>query len=105
VGPEQDEIQEREQVTVLALRRASMPAQPPNTKCTSTFLAGREALRLQFPIFDIQSLLVTADEHISWRERIKASFGYDPLICPRYNRTLELVEIWGPKRGHIWMKC
>jgi len=38
------------------------------------------------------------------RERIKASFGYDPLQCPRCGRTLELAEIWEPKRGHIWMK-
>jgi len=43
-------------------------------------------------------------KHLSWRERIKASFGYDPLTCPRCGRTLELVEIWEPKRGHIWMK-
>jgi hypothetical protein len=62
-----------------------------------------QALRLQFPLFDIQSLLVTA-EHLAWRKRIKASCGYDPLLCPRCGRTLELVEIWEPKRGYNWMK-
>ena len=39
-----------------------------------------------------------------WRERIKASFGYDPLACPRCGRILELAEIREPQRGHIWMK-
>jgi hypothetical protein len=39
-----------------------------------------------------------------WRERIKASFGYDPLACPRCGRIMELAEIWQPQRGHIWMK-
>ena len=62
-----------------------------------------EALRLQFPLFDLDSLTKTF-HHLKWRERIKASFGYDPLQCPRCGRTLELVEIWEPKRGHIWMK-
>jgi len=35
---------------------------------------------------------------------IKASFGYDPLACPRCGRILELAEIREPQRGHIWMK-
>ena len=72
-------------------------------KIAPILLAALEALRLQFPLFDIQSLLALA-EHLSWRERIKASFGYDPLLCPRCGRTLERIEIWEPKRGHIWMK-
>jgi len=41
---------------------------------------------------------------LKWRERIKASFGYDPLACPRCGRTMELAEIWEPKRGFVWMK-
>jgi len=39
-----------------------------------------------------------------WRERIKASFGYDPLECPHCGCIMQLAEIWEPKRGHIWMK-
>ena len=62
-----------------------------------------EALRLQVPLFDLASLPTTI-QHLKWRERIKKSFGYDPLQCPRCGRTLELAEIWEPKRGHIWMK-
>ena len=62
-----------------------------------------EALRLQVPLFDLAALPITF-QHLKWRERIKKSFGYDPLECPRCGRTLELAEIWEPKRGHIWMK-
>ena len=42
--------------------------------------------------------------HTPRSERIKASFGYDPLACPRCGTTMQLVEIWGPKRGHVWMR-
>jgi hypothetical protein len=34
----------------------------------------------------------------------KASFGYDPLACPRCGHIMELAEIWEPKRGFVWMK-
>jgi hypothetical protein len=85
------------------VRYAGLYARNLKHKIAPILLAALEALRLQFPLFDIQSLLVTV-KHLSWRERIKASFGYDPLTCPRCGRTLELVEIWEPKRGHIWMK-
>ena len=85
------------------VRYAGLYARNLKHKIAPILLAALEALRLQFPLFDIQSLLVTA-EHLTWRERIKSSFGYDPLLCPRCGRTLELVEIWEPKRGHIWMK-
>jgi len=43
-------------------------------------------------------------QRLKWRERIKASFGYDPLECPRCGCILQLAEIWEPKRGSIWMK-
>ena len=85
------------------VRYAGLYARNIKHKIAPILLAVLEALRLLFPLFDIQSLLVTA-KHLPWRERIKASFGYDPLLCPRGGRTLELVEIWEPKRGHIWMK-
>jgi len=39
-----------------------------------------------------------------WRERIKQSFGYDPLECPRCGCIMQLAEIWEPKRGHIWIR-
>jgi hypothetical protein len=41
---------------------------------------------------------------LKWRDRIKASFGYDTLSCPNCGRTLELAEIWETNRGFIWMK-
>ena len=61
-----------------------------------------EALRLQAPLFDLASLPTTL-QHLKWRERIKQSFGYDPLECPRCGCIMQLAEIWEPKRGHIWM--
>jgi hypothetical protein len=39
-----------------------------------------------------------------WREGIKASFGFDPLACPRCGQIMQLAEIWEPKRGHVWMR-
>jgi len=88
---------------MLMVRYADLYARNLKHKIASFPPAALDALRLQFPLFDIQSLLVTA-EHLTWRERIKTSFGYDPLICPRCGNTLELVEIWEPKRRHVWMK-
>lgn len=49
-----------------------------------------EALRLQAPLFELTSLPTTL-QHLKWRERIKKSFGYDPLQCPRCGRTLDFV--------------
>ena len=34
----------------------------------------------------------------------EASFGYDPLECQKCGCFMELVEIWEPQRGHVWMK-
>ena len=34
----------------------------------------------------------------------EASFGYDPLECKKCGCFMELVEIWEPQRGHVWMK-
>lgn len=62
-----------------------------------------EAIRLQASLFDLASLPITS-QRLKWRERIKRSFGYDPLECPNCGRTLELAEIWEPKRGHVWMR-
>jgi len=85
------------------VRYAGLYARNLKHQIAPIIFAALEAPRLQFPLFDIQFLLKPA-EHLSWRECIKASFGYDPLLCPRFDRTLEQVEIWEPKRDHIWMK-
>jgi hypothetical protein len=85
------------------VRYAGLYARNLKHKIAPRIHAALEALRLQFPLFDLDSLVKTF-QHLHWRERIKASFGYDPLQCPRCGRTLELVEIWEPQRGHIWMK-
>jgi hypothetical protein len=61
-----------------------------------------DALWLQFPLFDLAPFAKSADP-IPWRERIKASFGYDPLACPNCQTIMELVEIWEPERRYIWM--
>jgi hypothetical protein len=62
-----------------------------------------DALRLQMPLLVLEPLAKFVP-HLKWRERIKASFGYDPLACPNCGRTMELAEIWEPKRGYVWMK-
>ena len=72
-------------------------------RTTQTVRAALDALCLQIPLFDLEPLAQTL-QHLKWRERIKASFGYDPLECPRCGCILQLAEIWEPKRGHIWMK-
>lgn len=39
---------------------------------------------------------------ILWRERLKISFGKDPLICPKCGKELDLYSIWHPKYGYIY---
>lgn len=65
--------------------------------------AALEALRSQTPLFALDPF-VKSVAPLKWRKRIQASFGYDPLACPRCGRTMELAEIWEPKRGFVWMK-
>lgn len=72
-------------------------------KCADLAHAALEALRTQFPLLVLEPL-AKFFKSPKWRERIQQSFGYDPLLCPRCGRTLELAEIWEPQRGHIWMK-
>jgi hypothetical protein len=36
-----------------------------------------------------------------YRQRIKKSFGRDPLLCSRCGATMELAGIWHPKYGWI----
>jgi hypothetical protein len=72
-------------------------------QCVDVAKAAFEAIREQMPFFATESLL-KAITHLKWRDRIKASFGYDPLSCPKCGRTMELAEIWEPQRGYVWMK-
>ena len=65
--------------------------------------AALEAFRLQMPLFDLEPW-ATFFKSFTWRERIQASFGYDPLECKKCGCFMELVEIWEPQRGHVWMK-
>jgi len=48
--------------------------------------------------------LLKAALPLKWREPIKASSGYDLIICTRCGRTMELAKIWEPKHGFVWMK-
>jgi hypothetical protein len=78
------------------VRYAGLYARNIKHKIAPILLAALEVLRLQFPLSDIQSLLVTA-EHLSWDARIKASFGYDPG---------DLRTKWiGPEGLKCWRGC
>jgi hypothetical protein len=85
------------------VRYAGLYARNVKRKLADIVHIALDAFRLQVPLFDLDALIKTF-QHLTWRERIHASFGYDPLKCPRCGQTLVLVEIWEPKRGHIWMK-
>jgi hypothetical protein len=85
------------------VRYAGLYARNIKRKLVPAVHAALEALRLQPSLFDLEPLAQTF-QHLKWRERIKQSFGYDPLECPRCGRIMQLAEIWEPKRGHIWMK-
>jgi len=65
--------------------------------------AALDALRCQFPLFDLTPFVKSFDP-LTWRQRFKASFGLDPLQCPNCQTIMELVEIWEPQRRYIWMK-
>jgi len=65
--------------------------------------AALEVIRAQIPLFDLDPLLRLIAPP-KWRDRIIASFGYDPLSCPNCGCIMELAEIWEPKRGFVWMK-
>ena len=42
---------------------------------------------------------------LNWRQRLIASFGKDPLICPHCKREMELWRIWHPGCGDIYDLC
>ncbi len=85
------------------VRYAGLYARNVKRKFAPIVHAALEALRLQFSLFDLKPLFQTF-QHLNWRERIKRSFGYDPLECPHCGCIMQLAEIWDPKRGHIWMR-
>ncbi|MBI5788781.1 MAG: transposase [Candidatus Schekmanbacteria bacterium] len=39
---------------------------------------------------------------LSYRQRLIASFGQDPLVCPHCKKEMELWRIWHPKYGDIF---
>jgi hypothetical protein len=72
------------------MRYAGLYARNVKRKVAPTVHAALEALRLQFPPLDLEPLVQTF-QHLKWRERIKASSGYDPLECPRCGCIMQLV--------------
>jgi hypothetical protein len=85
------------------VRYMGLYARSVKRQCADLAHAALEVLRMQIPLLVLEPL-AKFFKSPKWRERIKASFGYDPLVCSHCGRTLELVEIWEPQRGHIWMK-
>jgi len=85
------------------VRYAGLYARNVKRKLADIVRAALETIRLQVPLFNLEPL-AQVSRRLTWRERIKSSFGYDPLECPRCGCIMQLAEIWEPKRGHIWMK-
>jgi hypothetical protein len=85
------------------VRYAGLYARSIKRHCTDLAHAALEALRTQFPLFALEPLRKVLPNH-KWRERIKPSFGFGPLAFPRCGQTMQLVEIWEPRRGHVWMR-
>lgn len=85
------------------MRHAGLYARNTKAKWAAKVQQALDAIRLQFPLFDLNPFALSSDP-IPWRERIKASFGHDPLECPNCQTIMELVEIWEPERRYIWMK-
>ncbi len=85
------------------VRYASLYAHSIKRRCAELAHNALEAIQTQLPLFALEPLRKVLPNP-KWRERIKASFGYDPLACPRCGQIMQLVEIWEPKRGHVWMR-
>lgn len=85
------------------VRYVGLYARNVKRQCADLAHTALEALRTQFPLLVLEPL-TKFFKSPKWRERIQQSFGYDPLLCPRCGRTLELASIWEPQRGHIWMR-
>jgi hypothetical protein len=85
------------------MRHAGLYARNTKAKWAEKVRSALDALRSQFPLFDLAPFVKSFDP-LTWRQRFKASFGQDPLQCPNCQITMELVEIWEPQRRYIWMK-
>lgn len=85
------------------VRYAGLYARNVIRRCAELAQADLEAIRAQLLLFPLEPLRTIA-QTLTWCPRIQASFGYDPLQCSRCGHTLVLIEIWEPRRGHIWMK-
>jgi Putative transposase len=86
------------------VRYAGLYARSIKRRCAELAHIALEVLRTQLPLFALEPLRKVLPNP-KWRERIKASFGYDPLACPRCGEIMQLAEIWEPKRGKVWMKA
>jgi hypothetical protein len=64
------------------VRYAGLYARSIKRRCADLAHTALEALCTQLPLFALE-LLRKVLPNPKWRERIKASFGYDPLACPR----------------------
>ena len=64
------------------VRYAGLYARNVKRQCADLARAALEALRTQFPLW-VMVPLAKFFKSPKWRERIKQSFGYDPLLCPR----------------------
>lgn len=62
-----------------------------------------DAIQMQIPLLVLEPLAKFVPP-LKWRDRVKASFGDDPLECPNCGRIMQLAEIWEPKRGFVWMQ-
>lgn len=85
------------------VRYAGLYARNVKRRCAELAQAALAAIRAQLLLFALEPLSKVV-RSLAWRERIQASFGYDPLQCPRCGHILALAEIWEPRHGHIWMK-
>ena len=100
------------------VRYAGLYARSIKQRCAELAHTALEAIRIQLPLFALEPLRKVLPNP-KWRERItpsgppsprwgdgqgQASYGYDPLACPWCATTMQLAEIWEPKRGHVWMR-
>ena len=85
------------------MRHAGLYARNTKAKWATKVKLALDALRLQFPLFDLTPFAKSFSP-LAWRDRFKASFGLDPLACPQCGNTMELIEIWEPNRHFVWMK-
>lgn len=67
----------------------------------ATCKAKRIREELEGLLNDGQEPVANTYQVTGYRERIKKSFGIDPLLCPKCGSEMELEGIWHPKYGWI----